>query len=456
MGRPGIVLITAMCFGSLLLEAGRGPLAVAAPPAPPPDTTLVTAPSPRTNSQVGSFSFVSQLDVTFECRLDLSAWAACSGTPQTVGSQTLGSHTTASLGEGSHSLEVRAVDSGGNADPFPASVTWFIDLTSPATTITRLGDTPSNAVVDFELTSNEPGTFECNFDNTGFAPCPATLTTPILAEGNHTLLVRAIDLAGNVDPDPDSDAWTVDSLAPDTALSSTPLAFTSDATATFAFAASETPATFECSLDSAGYVPCNTPFTTNALASGIHTFSVRARDLADHVDPTPVAFTWMIDSGAPNTTIDSAPAGTTDDQTGDFAFSSSEGGSTFECRLDGGAFVTCTSPFASVALADGSHAFDVRAVDAAGNVDASPATHTWIVDSVDADGDGVYSTDNCPLYANADQADEDGDGTGDECEAVDPADGGGCGCRSSSSGTGIVWFGVLGVIILRRRRSRRS
>lgn len=44
--------------------------------------------------------------------------------------------------------------------------------------------------------------------------------------------------------------------------------------------------------------------------------------------------------------------------------------------------------------------------------------------SLDADGDGrIHDTDNCPLAANADQADLDGDGAGDVCD--DDADGDG-------------------------------
>ena len=53
-------------------------------------------------------------------------------------------------------------------------------------------------------------------------------------------------------------------------------------------------------------------------------------------------------------------------------FSSTEAGATFQCRLDLGDFASCSSPFQR-RLAPGRHSFEVRAVDAAGNVDPTPA-----------------------------------------------------------------------------------
>ena len=80
------------------------------------------------------------------------------------------------------------------------------------------------------------------------------------------------------------------------------------------------------------------------------------------------------DTTAPDTTITSGPADPSTSTSASLAFASTESGSTFECKLDSGAFAACTSPKAYSGLSTGSHTFSVRATDAAGNTDASPAT----------------------------------------------------------------------------------
>src|SRR5204863_3391881 len=63
-----------------------------------------------------------------------------------------------------------------------------------------------------------------------------------------------------------------------------------------------------------------------------------------------------------------------------FAGSDSLGVAGFECALDAAAFTTCASPLTLAITGEGNHTFKVRARDAAGNADASPATASWLID----------------------------------------------------------------------------
>jgi hypothetical protein len=55
-------------------------------------------------------------------------------------------------------------------------------------------------------------------------------------------------------------------------------------------------------------------------------------------------------------------------------------GSSFECD-EGAGFSACTSPRTTGALADGPHDFLVRATDPVGNVDPTPASRSFTVDT---------------------------------------------------------------------------
>jgi hypothetical protein len=201
-----------------------------------------------------------------------------------------------------------------------------------------------------------------------------------LGAGSHSFDVRATDAAGNTDASPASRTWTVDTSAPDTTLQSTPTNPTSSTNASFAFASTEAGSTFECSLDGAAFAPCTSPDAHASLSEGTHTFDVRATDPAGNPDPTPASHTWSVDTTTPDTTVDSGPADPTSETSATFVFSSSEGASTFECSVDGASLASCASPALYTGLTAGSHTFDVRATDAAGNVDPSPATYLWNVE----------------------------------------------------------------------------
>ena len=177
----------------------------------------------------------------------------------------------------------------------------------------------------------------------------------------------------------------LDCMPPDTGLMSGPMSPTNDTTPTFSFTSTEAPPDFECNLDGAGFADCASPFTTPALGDGSHTLEVQALDATLNPDPTPLSVMFTVDATPPDTSISSGPSGPTNDSTPSFGFTSTESPMTFECSVDGGGFGSCPSPFTPAALADGPHTFAVRAVDAATNTDASPATRNFTVDTAAPD-----------------------------------------------------------------------
>ena len=86
----------------------------------------------------------------------------------------------------------------------------------------------------------------------------------------------------------------------------------------------------------------------------------------------------------PETVIDSAAHGATNDTTPSFTFHSTKPSSTFECSVDTGTadFHPCSSPFTPSALSDGDYTFRVRATDSSANTDPSPATEDFTVDTI--------------------------------------------------------------------------
>ncbi len=360
--------------------------------ATPPTTTIDIAP-PAIDSANASFSF-SGGDGTgsgvagFECNLDGGGWAACSSPAAYNG-----------LSTGNHTFEVRAVDNANNADASPASHAWMVDGDLPNTSINAA---PPAATTDINVTIVFTGAdtttpagslvFECSVDGGAWATCTSPFTQSGLAQGTHTFAVRAIDEGNNVDPSPATAVWLVDTDAPDTTITSAPPAITSSNSAVLTFIGADTlvPAgslTFECSVDGGAWATCASPLALVGLSNGNHTFAVRAKDTAGNIDPTPASHTWLVDATAPDTLILSQPANPTNQTSASFTLSSTGSLSTvtYECRLDGSAWVACNTPHAVTLLSDGSHTFEARATSAAGLTDATPAGATWLVDATAPD-----------------------------------------------------------------------
>ena len=176
----------------------------------PPDTNITSAPPALSNSGTAIFNFTAtEAGSTFQCSLDGGSFTNCSS-PQ--------SYFT--LGGGSHTFQVRATDAANNTDLTPASYNWTIDLTSPDTTIT-VG--PTGTITTNSVTFNWTGTdnltapgnlvyayrldpIEPNYSSFSSA---SAVSYNNLGVGNYTLYVKSRDQAGNEDPAPAIQAFTV-------------------------------------------------------------------------------------------------------------------------------------------------------------------------------------------------------------------------------------------------------
>ncbi len=283
-----------------------------------PETTIDAGPAGTTASTEATFAFTSnEADVSFACALDGAAYAACSSPTQYP-----------ALGDGEHTFAVRATDAAGNVDPTPATRTWTVDATAPTLTSTL----PADGAADVAATASVTVTFSEAMD-------PATLT-----ETTFTLVAQ-------------------------------------DGAESVTAAVSYEVTTDTATLDPEADLEPGTLYTT--------TVTTAAADAAGN--PLAAAETWSFttvapaDTSPPETTIESidppAQNNRTNRTTVTFTFLSSEEGATFECRLDGGAFAACVSPHEVTGLGDGEHTFEVRAIDAAGNVDLTPASRTWTIDA---------------------------------------------------------------------------
>jgi hypothetical protein len=336
----------------------------------PPQTAIDSGPEGITNDSTPTFGFSSEAGAGFECRMDAAPFAGCAS-PQTTGT----------LSDGGHTYQVRAKDAAANVDPTPAQRSFTVDTTPPQTTIESGPSSPTNdSTPSFGFSSEQGASFQCRVDSATFTSCSSPYEAPSLPDGTHMFEVRATDSAANTDPTPAQRSFTIDTSPPQTTIDSGPEGPTNDSTPTFGFS-SEAGASFECRVDATPFAGCASPFITGPLSDGAHTFEVRAKDAATNVDATPASRSFTVDTTQLQTTIDSGPSGTTNDSTPSFGFSSSEPGSDFECRVDSAAFATCTSPQTTDPLSDGAHSFEVRAKDAAANVDPTPAQRSFTVDT---------------------------------------------------------------------------
>jgi len=282
-----------------------------------------------------------------------------------------------------------SVDSDLAADPgLTTSFSYtasFLDTQAPTTTInTHPPAIGKQTAVTFTFSADEPSTFVCKLDTAAEAPCTSPKSYSGLSNGSHTFTVRATDPSDNVGAHQQFD-FTVDTVAPDTNITSGPTGTTKSTTADVAFVGSEPGLTFQCSLDAAAFSTCTSPRHLTGLTSRSHEFRVRAVDAAGNPDPFPASRTWTVDTVPPvpvlkplasfatsrSITVGWGTSGTEAAKSYDVRFLyASQTTATLSSWTTWKSATTATSAVLTGGVPGRTYCFQVRARDALGNVSA--------------------------------------------------------------------------------------
>lgn len=255
------------------------------------DTALTSGPSGLTNSRDATFGFSTVGGNSFECAVDFEPFTSC-------GNGLNQSKTYSGLGDGTHTFRVRAVN-GQWVDQLPSSRSWTIDSTPPDTVLTGANVNGGSATFSFDGTGGHNG-FECRLDGPsqahGWQACGSPAAYSGLADGSYQFQVRATDVAGNVDPTPESRSWSVDVTAPETTITTGPVddGWSLRSSQTLGYSSSEAGSTFACSFDGSVRSCVAPSFTETGILPGTHHFTVAARDGQGNLDGTPAQRTWTV------------------------------------------------------------------------------------------------------------------------------------------------------------------
>ncbi|WP_373048428.1 hypothetical protein [Vulgatibacter sp.] len=329
-----------------------------------PVVTITGKPADRSSDPAPVFTFeCSREGCTFECAYDGEAFAPCT------------SPRTQSVTSGEHSFAVRGL--AGLSVGEPTSYQWLVDLAGPVVSFDQQPPAHTNEdEAHLAFSCDEACTFLCNVDGAGFAACESPQTLTGLSEGVHLFEVRATDAAGN-----ESERfvrWTVDFTPPTAAFTALPAP--NRAAATFEFGCNVGgPCTFTCALDGEEPSPCASPAVRNGLAEGPHGFTAVPTDAAGN-EGAAIHHAWTIDTVAPVVSMPDAPTGTTGNYQVTITLVCDEPNCTFECQVNGGILLPCTSPH-TMSLSPGPYTLRLVGTDAAGNT--GEATAGWTMGAVE-------------------------------------------------------------------------
>ena len=358
------------------------PLATATPTPSPSATPVPTpapiAPSVSIDSVSPSAKLVNQssirfglssdqANVTYICSIDGGVESPCSSTV-----------VYSELSSASHSFKVYSRSSAGLVSAV-ANYSWTVDMVPPVVDIVAIASPSKEMSASIQFSSTSAVGFNCSLDNAPMAPCISPYAAFVLAEGTHSFQVTADDAAGNLSVPARMD-WVVDVTPPSVQIvGQDPIANPSSSSSrNLSFVANES-SYYECSIDGASFGPCGSPHAVSNLNEGLHSFEVRATDVAGNIS-TNASASWATDLTPPQISLGTVmPAAGRSNADGYHVEFSSNEASTFKCKLDGGLEAACSSPLDGKFVSDGSHSVEVVATDLAGLSSASQMV-LWDID----------------------------------------------------------------------------
>ncbi|PVZ68791.1 Ig-like domain-containing protein [Pelagibaculum spongiae] len=285
--------------------------------------------------------------------------------------------------EGDNTLQIRTIDVAGNASN-PIVVSFVRDTTAPNINLSiQLADDSGRSNSDL-ITNNsqlnvsgEEAGAEIQFSLNG---TDWTTTQPDLADGQHTIFVRQVDVSGNPS-DPQSITFTKDTAAPtapEVVLVSNDLRVTA-----------ETGATVEYRLNGGEWIDSFT------AVEGQNNVEIRQTDAAGNISEVTTQ-SFVKDTTLPTSNlniqlVEGSGMGTADLITNNSQLNviGAETGATIEYSIDGIDWSTDQPQN----LADGSHTVYVRQVDQAGNA-SQPQSISFIKDTTAANNLNIQLTED--------------------------------------------------------------
>ena len=314
-----------------------------------------------------------------EGSLDGGAWTTVTSSPFAL----------YSLTDGEHEFSLRATDDVGNTAA-AVSVSFSVDTIDPELEITAPiegATTGSEVTVQWTVDDGSGSgieTLEVRIDVGAWTAASGTSHTfTALADGEHTVTVRATDGASNEGEDSvtftvDTDTPVVDTTAPTVSITSPADSSNLDTSSvTVTWTASDGTGsgidTIEVKLDTGAWTTVTgSSHEFTALAEGTHMVSVRVTDNAGNA--ATATATFMVDTVDPSLSITSPEAAwETEDKSVTVTWTCTDAGcgiDRIEVCIDGGAFTTVGTVSERIFsdLEAGEHTVDVRAYDKAGNM----------------------------------------------------------------------------------------